>query len=101
MKIGKEQIKNREVIGQLAGKPVHLIESIGGLHLIVMAKSGTIKTLGAGPHRAIAMHVAELKEPDIQWAEYLTKSEDSKCPLCRQKDHPNYCLCLLRQADEK
>lgn len=97
MKLTGPQIKSREIIGHLENRPVHMIESIGGLHLIVMMKNGNLETLGVGPHRAVAMFVAEKKEPDIVWSEYLTKSgEDLPCPTCKQKDDLDHCLCVLR-----
>ena len=104
IKLSGPQIKNKSIIGSLHGKPVHMVETSGGLHLIVAYEDGILKTLGAGPHRAVAMFVAEKKEPDVKWAEDLNKSEDfmeTHCPTCHQEDSPSSCLCILRWDDEQ
>jgi len=99
MNLSGPQIKNRSIVGTLDRKPVHMIETLGGLHLIVMAEEGLVKTLGAGPHRAIAMFTAERKRPDIKWNEDLTKNlESNTCPLCKQDDTYRTCLCLYREG---
>ena len=46
------------------------INTTGGLYLVLVAKSdGKVETLGTGPHRAIARHIAKMREGDLQITE--------------------------------
>jgi len=62
------------VVGSLDGDKVIELATKGGLHLIVTAHLGKVETLGAGPHRAVARHIAKKMKPDICWTD-LNKSD--------------------------
>ena len=99
MNLTTKQIKSREVVGDLNGNPIFLIQTAGGLHLMAVNKGGVLTTLSAGPHRAVCAFIAEKREPSIHWAENMCKSEadrDLTCPYCRQPDDKEHCLCLYR-----
>lgn len=70
--ITPDQVKYKKRVGTLNGSPVFEVGLIGGLHLIM--KSGEKEPLGAGPHRAVAQHIAKKRNPDIIWTE-LSKSD--------------------------
>lgn len=75
MQIDTKQIDEKpKKVGNLRGKPVFHLRTKGGLHILVMQKNGTYETLGTGPHRAVARHIANKYEPDIVWSE-LSKSD--------------------------
>lgn len=61
-------------IGQLNGKPVFHMRTKGGLHMVATYGSGGLNIIGSAPHRAIATHIAQKKEPDVEWSE-LSKGE--------------------------
>lgn len=74
MQLTKEHIAYRHQIGVLNGKPVWEVSTTGGLFLVLVAKTdGTIDTLGTGPHKAIARHIAKKRERDLQITE-ITKT---------------------------
>ena len=76
MKIEEKQIQYRKNIGSLGKAAVIEIGTIGGLKVVgVQEKTGKIKTLGAGSHRAVARYLAQKAEPTIQISA-LEKSED-------------------------
>lgn len=78
MKIEEKQILYRKSIGNLGKSSVIEIGTIGGLKIVgVQEKSGKIKTLGAGSHRAVARYLAKQAEPSIQISA-LEKSEDAQ-----------------------
>lgn len=75
MQIDRKQIDEKpKKVGNLNGKPIFHIRTKGGLHVLVMQKNGTYETLGTGPHRAVARHIASKHEPEIVWSE-LSKSD--------------------------
>lgn len=61
-------------VGKKDGKDVMEVSTKGGLHLIVSAKDGGFETLGTGPHRAVARHIAKKRAPEIIWTE-LSKAD--------------------------
>lgn len=73
--ISSKEISYKKKIGHDGSDPVFEIGLIGGLHMIVKAKDGKTETLGAGPHRAVARHIAMRKAPGLVLTE-LNKSED-------------------------
>ncbi len=79
MIISKEQLDPKKPprrIGRVKGVPVFEIFTKGGLSLVVMKNDGTgPKILGAAPHRALARHLAQIKEPEF-FLEELSKSEE-------------------------
>ena len=75
MNIDSKQIDEKpKKVGNLHGKPVFHLRTKGGLHILVMQKASGYETLGTGPHRAVARHIASKYEPDIVWSE-LSKSD--------------------------
>lgn len=73
--ISQDQIAYRKKVGKLDGQPVMEIGLIGGLHLIAKAGTdGKAEILGAGPHRAVARHIALKRNPDIEFTE-LNKAD--------------------------
>lgn len=75
MNIETKQIDQKpKKVGHLRGKPVFHLRTKGGLHLLVMQKASGYETLGTGPHRAVARHIASKYEPDIVW-DLLSKSD--------------------------
>ena len=78
MKIEEKQILYRKTIGNLGKSAVIEIGTIGGLRVVGVQeqKTGKIKTLGAGSHRAVARYLALKAEPQIQISA-LEKSEEA------------------------
>lgn len=74
MDIDRKQIKYKKEIGHIGKDSVLEIGTIGGLYLIVRAKDGKVETLGVGPHRAVARHIAKKRNVDFEITE-LSKSE--------------------------
>lgn len=74
MQIPAEQVAYKKQIGKLGESPVWELGLKGGLHLVVAAHKGKTETLGVGPHRAVARHVAKKMKPDLNITE-LSKSE--------------------------
>lgn len=61
-------------IGHLNDKDVFGMTTKGGLSLVVSAKDGAFETLGAGPHPAVARHIAKKRNPDVTFTE-LNKAD--------------------------
>jgi hypothetical protein len=73
--ITQDQIAYRKKVGKLGDAQVMEIGLIGGLHLIAKAGAdGKATVLGAGPHRAVARHIAKKRNPEIEFTE-LNKSD--------------------------
>jgi hypothetical protein len=71
MQITQNEIEFKRKVGKSGTRDIFHVKTRGGLH--VMARSdGTV--LGAGPHRAVARHLAQKFEPDAEWTE-LSKSD--------------------------
>lgn len=68
------QLAYKKQVGKTEeGDPIWEIATKGGLHLVMKPKGQKFETLGTGPHRAIARHLAE-KRCKITWTE-LNKSD--------------------------
>lgn len=74
MDITSEHLASKKQIGKIKDLPVWELATTGGLHLIVAMRGGRIETLGTGPHRAVARHIAMKREPDLVLTE-LSKSD--------------------------
>lgn len=72
--ISTDQIAYKKKIGTLNGDAVIELATKGGFHMVVTAHNGRVETLGCGPHRAVARHIAKKKEPSIQFSE-LSKAD--------------------------
>jgi hypothetical protein len=74
--IDRRQLAGRpRRIGTLKGRPVVELSTKGGLTMVVHATPGRPVTLGTGPHRAVARHIAKKREPEISFN--LEKSDDA------------------------
>lgn len=81
-------------IGHLNGAPVMELATTGGLNLVVVQRSGKVETLGAGPHRAVARHIAMKKEPamvltDLAKADHVPEEMFAWC-LEKYEAQTNY-----------
>lgn len=75
MDLRPEEIEYKKRVGTLAGAPVIEVGLKGGLHLLFTSRGGKFETLGAGPHRAVARHIAKKKtENKIEFTD-LSKSD--------------------------
>lgn len=75
MNIEAKQISEKpKKVGILKGKPVFQLRTKGGLYLLVLQKGASYETLGTGPHRAVARHIATQHEPEVVWSD-LSKSD--------------------------
>lgn len=74
MNIRPQEIDYKKNIGSLKGRPVIEIGLKGGYHLICSLKGGSVEYLGAGPHRAVARHIAKKRAPDMMITE-ISKSD--------------------------
>lgn len=73
--IKAEHIESKKRIGKLRGKAVIELKTTGGFHMVVAATdAGGFETLGTGPHRAVARHIAQKREPEMILEE-LSKSD--------------------------
>lgn len=70
MLVPKEQVEFKKVVGKLKGKSVWYTKLKGGLH-IISNESG--QSLAMGPMKAVALHLAQKYEPDLELTE-LSKS---------------------------
>lgn len=67
LSIPSDQVAVKRQIGTLDGGPAFLVTTKGGLSVVAsVSKSGRTSVLGAGSHRAIAIHLAQKKEPRLQ-----------------------------------
>ncbi len=71
MNIPEAQISLKKRVGKSKAGDVTYIKTVGGLHLVV---NGRGIVLGSGPHRAVARHLAQQFDSDLQWTE-LSKSD--------------------------
>lgn len=62
MDIRAEEVAYTKRVGKLDGASVFEVGLKGGLHLICVSRAGKkFEPLGAGPHRAVARHIAKKK----------------------------------------
>jgi hypothetical protein len=66
MNVRPQEIARKERIGTFKGRPVIELELKGGYNLVVSPKGNEVEYLGAGPHRAVARHIAKKRNPDLQ-----------------------------------
>lgn len=85
MMITDEHIAEKKVAGKSGeGSPLLYVVSKGGLHAFFTKKNGEIHSLGAAPHKAIAMWMAEKRDPDLSWSkDFLSKSEYERMDLAK------------------
>lgn len=79
MKISADQIDTKAYAGKSGeGHPIVYIASKGGLHaLFCKNKEGNVESLAAAPHKAIALWMAEQKDPKIEWdKDFVSDGED-------------------------
>ncbi len=62
------------MVGTRDGGNVMEVITKGGLHMIVAPKGTSFETLGTGPHRAVARHIAMGRYKTIKWTE-LSKGD--------------------------
>ena len=76
MKITSDQIEKKAIAGKTKdGRPVVYIATKGGLHaFFCKEEDGSIASIGAAPHKAIARFLAE-KKADVAWADDFEKAE--------------------------
>ena len=72
--IPSDQIKSREVVGDLDGDKVVHLAYVGGLNAIVRVSNGHSKPLAFGSHPAVARHLPKKQAPSIKWTS-LRKSD--------------------------
>ena len=85
MQINPSEIAYKKQVGQIETSPVYEVGLKGGLHLIMAVRKGRVETLGVGPHRAVARHIAKKKDDKVEWTE-LAKADEP-----RYKDYA-YCV---------
>lgn len=79
MRIAPEHIEMKQLAGKTKdGEPIVYVVTKGGLHSLFTKKDGSIVTLGAAPHKAVAIWLAEKKSPDIEWESHFKDSEMKK-----------------------
>ena len=81
MNIELKHIASKRRIGTCKGQPVVEILLKGGLHLVTTLQDGKPKTIGAGPHRAVARWMAQKNEPECS-IEELSKDEQVSIAGC-------------------
>ena len=72
--ISSAEIAYKKKIGKIGNDPVLEVGLIGGLHMVIRASGGKTETLGCGPHRAVARHLAKKRNPGLELTD-LSKSE--------------------------
>lgn len=65
MDIPAKQISYKKKIGKVGDDAVYEIGTKGGLHMVVALRKKGPETLGTGSHRAIALHLAMQREPEM------------------------------------
>jgi hypothetical protein len=81
-----DQVAYKKRIGKLGDTPVYEVGLIGGLHLIM--KAGSKAPLGAGPHPAVARHLARQRNPEIEYT--MLQKGDWVDPALFQDILPQY-----------
>ncbi len=71
MQIPSNEVEFKRKVGKARGHDIYHLKLCGGLHVMAL-DTGTI--LGAGPHRAVARHLAQQFEPEAEWTA-LSKSD--------------------------
>lgn len=93
MNIEPKHIASKRRIGTTRdGEPVVEILLKGGLHLVTTLKDGKPKTIGAGPHRAVARWMAEKNCEGIH-IEELSKDEQVSIAGCLSVESEYQAIC--------
>jgi hypothetical protein len=92
MNIEPKHIASKRRIGTCKGQPVVEILLKGGLHLVTTLQGGKPKTIGAGPHRAVARWMAEKNEPECA-IEELSKDEQVSIAGCLSVEREFQAIC--------
>lgn len=77
MNISENEVESKKRVGNLNGRPVVEVGLRGGLWLIFANVAGKFETIGAGPHRAVARHIAKKRTEgkveftDLSKADYI------------------------------
>lgn len=74
MDLTPEQIAYKSKVGQIGNAPVFEVITKGGWNMVIAARDGRFEPIGAGPHRAVARHIAMKREPKIEFTE-IKKSD--------------------------
>lgn len=74
MQIPAGEIKYKKKIGHIGDAAVWEVGTKGGFHVVLSQKADRLETLGVGPHRAVARHLAKRNAPGMVITE-LSKSE--------------------------
>lgn len=74
MQVNPVEIAYKRKVGRIGQTPVIEVGLRGGLHLIFASRDGRFETIGAGPHRAVARHIAKRREDKIEWLD-LSKAD--------------------------
>ncbi len=74
MDLRPEDIQSKKRIGHLNGKPVIEVITTGGFHMLLVSKGQGMETLGTGPHKVVARHIAKKRNQDLVLTE-LAKSD--------------------------
>lgn len=80
-KLPEKEIKRRKKIGDLKGRTVFGIETVGGYHVVAAQaeKGKNLEILGGGNHPAISRFIAEKHSPGINYT--LLEKGDYLNPL--------------------
>lgn len=82
MRIAPEHIELKQLAGKTKdGDNIVYVVTKGGLHSFFTKKDNEIITLGAAPHKAIAIWLAEKKNPGIEWDRSFKLGEMAKSEL--------------------
>lgn len=99
MNIPAKEVDYKRRIGKVGGRAIYGIGTIGGLHLVVAARTGGgFETLGAGSHPGIARFIAKKASTDVIFDD-IAKS-DYLDPIYFQDLVPGYVQLTnqLREA---
>ena len=75
MNIEAREVEYTKSVGKWNSKPVIEVGLKGGLFLLFCQKNGKMETIGSGPHRAVARHIAKrMSENEIEFTD-LNKAD--------------------------
>ena len=67
MKIPKEQVLSKKIVGKRGTANVWLVRTVGGLNLICVESPGNAEIAAMASHPAMAEFLAQKKSPDIEY----------------------------------
>lgn len=86
MNINENEVESKKKVGKLNGAPVVEVGLRGGLWLIFAKTNGSkFEAVGAGPHRAVARHIAKkrtegkIEFSDLSKADYVEPEHFEWC----------------------